>query len=443
MNQILLWTVVVLFAIIRPNSEVLAQDKDSTGIQSAAAKDLANTIQKNSTLDTIKARALKLLRGFSAGTSYNEIWIRDFNTFIEGSLKVHSKEDVKKMLLMFFRIQGSDGNIVDGVVDTSKAKVGYDYRYSALLPGWAAHKNTVETDQESSLIQAVKKYITATGDSSILTEKIGGFTVLDRMERALGFVRRQRWSNKFGLVTGATTIDWGDVQPEKGWGVSINAKTKWAIDIYDNAMFEIAVKDLITMEPAGFKSLADWPSLAASIRAHVRMHLWMAARSKYLPHIYLEGSPFSKAFDENSILYGGGSICAIMAGFNTRSEVKEINAQLRAANRQCPHATVGMTVYPPYALEEFPNMKPYFYQNAGDWTWFGARITGALLQYGYAREAYADLLPMVDRALRSGGFYEWYDVQTGLPKGSGDFRGEAGVLYTAITQMQAWAANHK
>ncbi len=34
-----------------------------------------------------------------------------------------------------------------------------------LEPRYAGHKNTVETDQESSLIQAVYKYIQITGDS--------------------------------------------------------------------------------------------------------------------------------------------------------------------------------------------------------------------------------------------------------------------------------------
>src|SRR5476651_1719555 len=123
---------------------------------------LAKSILSDQRLDTIQARALKLLSGFSAGTSYNEVWIRDFNTFIKGSLKVHPKEEVKANLLMFFKIQGEDGNIVDGVVDSAKANVGYKYRYSPLLRGWAAHKNTVETDQESSLVQAVKKYIDVT-----------------------------------------------------------------------------------------------------------------------------------------------------------------------------------------------------------------------------------------------------------------------------------------
>ncbi|MBB6127947.1 glucosidase family protein [Mucilaginibacter lappiensis] len=404
---------------------------------------LAGSILADSRLDTIQARGLKLLSGFSAGTSYNEVWIRDFNTFIKGSLKVHPKEKVKEMLLMFFKIQGDDGNIVDGVVDSARAGVGYQYRYSKLLPGWAAHKNTVETDQESSLIQAVKKYIDVTGDRSILFEVIGAKTVLQRIEDAFAYIQKDRWSAKYGLVTGATTIDWGDVQPETGWGVAINDKTKWAIDIYDNAMYVIAIHDFMAMKPQGYQTKQNWTTIANTIKTNVRKHLWMTSAQKYRPHIYMNGSPFSKDFNEDEILYSGGSICAILAGFNTPAEVKEINKQLLAAAAKDKYATIGKTVYPAYPAAQFPNMHPYIYQNAGDWTWFGGRMIAALIANGQAKEAYQELIPMVDRAIAHKGFYEWYDVQTGAPKGSGDFRGEAGVLFDAITVLKQWAIKNK
>src|SRR3954469_18997469 len=104
---------------------------------------LAKTILADQRLDSIQTRALRLLTGFAAGTSYGEVWIRDFNTFIKGSLAVQSKEKVKDMLLLFFKMQGNTGDIVDGVIDSTKANVGYEYRYSPLAAGWAAHKNTV------------------------------------------------------------------------------------------------------------------------------------------------------------------------------------------------------------------------------------------------------------------------------------------------------------
>jgi hypothetical protein len=329
------------------------------------------------------------------------------------------------------------------LVDVAKARERYKYRFSPLLPEWAAYKNTVETDQESSLIQAVKKYIDITGDYSILNEEIAGKTIVKRMEDALSYILTERWSAQYGLVKGATTIDWGDVQPETGWGVAINQQTKWAIDIYDNAMFAMAVHDFIAMKPKEFKATKDWAAVSKQIKLNARKYLWMPAKQKYIPHIYLDGSPFSKDFTEQDILYSGGSICAIMAGFNTTDEVKEINRQMRGAAAKEEFATIGITVYPPYPEKEFPNMRPYFYQNAGDWTWFGGRIVAALLPYNMANDAYEDLKPMIKRTDANKGFYEWYNVQTGAPKGSADFRGEAGVLYDAITLLKAWAADQQ
>ncbi|WP_089904304.1 glucosidase family protein [Chitinophaga arvensicola] len=406
-------------------------------------KNLAATILADSRLDTVQARALRLLTDFTAGTSYGEVWIRDFNTFINGSLQVLPHAQVKEMLLLFFRMQAADGNIPDGVIPRAKANGGYQYRYSDLAPEWAAHKNTVETDQETSLIQAIKKYVTATGDQAFLFLVINDKTILQRIEASMEYLLKERWSEKYGLITGATTIDWGDVQPETGWGVAINDKTKWAIDIYDNAMFVIAIQDFLAMQPPGYKAQRDWRAVAAGIRKNVRKYLWDTKAQKYIPHLYLDGSPFSPSFNEKEILYTGGSACAILAGFHTASEIAAINRQMTQAAAKEKFATIGITVYPPYPAQEFPNMHPYVYQNAGDWTWFGGRMIQALIINGFIQEAVAELKPMTDRVIAHNGFFEWYDVQTGTPKGSGNFRGEAGVLSDAITLLKKWAINQQ
>ncbi len=42
---------------------------------------------------------------------------------------------------------------------------------------------------------------------------------------------------------------------------------------------------------------------------------------------------------------------------------------------------------------------------------------------------------MIERVRINDGFYEWYTVNN-EPKGSGTFRGSAGVLYEAITMLE-------
>ena len=245
------------------------------------------------------------------------------------------------------------------------------------------------------------------------------------------------------MIKGATTIDWGDVQPETGWGVAINEKTKWAVDIYDNAMFVIAIQDFLAMKPAGYKTAKNWEQVAAGIRENVRKYLWDGSAQKYIPHLYLDGSPFSARFNEKEILYTGGSACAVLAGFHTKKEIAAINRQMTAAASKEKFATIGITVYPPYPAKEFPNMHPYVYQNGGDWTWFGGRMIQALTENGFIQEAVDELVPMTRRVIANNGFFEWYDVQTGAPKGSGNFRGEAGVLFDAITLLKKWAINQQ
>ena len=65
---------------------------------------LAQQILQDRRLDRVETMALQLLKGFNAGTSYGEIWIRDFNTFIKGSLSVHPPDEVKERVRRILQI---------------------------------------------------------------------------------------------------------------------------------------------------------------------------------------------------------------------------------------------------------------------------------------------------------------------------------------------------
>ena len=403
--------------------------------------ELTEKIKKDLYFPYVKAKALEVMKaGFNAGDGYREVWIRDYNTFIELAARVNSKEMLKENLLVFFRMQGDDGNILDGFTPIEKIGKGeYDFYYSKLEPRYAGHKNTVETDQESSLIQAVYKYIRLTGDTTILVEKIGDKKVGDRLEWAADFLMSHRFNRQYGLIIGATTADWGDVQPEHGWGVTLDANTHPAIDIYDNAMFIIALNNLMEILP---QTKGKWESIRNNIAQNSRKYLWDKEHQKFIPHIYLEkGSPFPKEFDENGIYYFGGTTIAIEAGLLTRPEIKASLDEMVRRVKLAGAGSIGLTLYPPYPNGFFANkiMNPeYSYQNGGDWTWFGGRMIQQLIKNGFVAEAYEQVLPMVKRVKDNNGFYEWYSVDN-KPRGSGTFRGEAGVLYTAILMFEEWA----
>jgi glycogen debranching enzyme len=407
----------------------------------SSKKQLAKTIMEDARLDSALVLACQTVKGgFDAGTIYPEVWIRDMATYIELSLEVQPAEDVKKALLRFFAFQGDDGNIPDGYVRHDKVKdPRYKYRFSDLEPDFRAHKNTVITDQESSLILAIAYYINITGDKSILDEKVGGETVLSRCTRALQYVLNDRFSEKYGLITGATTIDWGDFQPEHEWGTFVNEDTHWSISGYNNAWYAIAVRKFLKWLPNDGALHKEWMQNLKDLKAHFRQYLWDG--NKIIPHIYLADSPFPESFDENKIYFHGGTCAAIMAGFLTEKEVVASFRQMIKDKEASGAMSVGITIYPPYPEGYFknPDARPFCYINGGDWTWWGGRIIQAMVDCNQPQMAYNELLPIVKRSIADQGYYEWYSPKTHKPYGTAQMRGAAGVTGIAIEKLREWA----
>ena len=403
---------------------------------------LAKRILADERLGDVLARSRAILAtGFNAGDGYGEVWIRDFATFIELSCEVYPKEKIKERLLLFFAFQGEDGNIIDGYIPKEKANVSYQYIQAASQPDYLGHKNTVETDQESSLIHGVSLYIEKTGDRSILTEVVDGKTVADRLEWAMEFLMTHRFAAEYGLLWGATTADWGDVQPEHEWGVVLDESSHRAIDIYDNALFIVAINDYLATVKPDADTVGQWAAIRDALKLNVRKHLWDTQRKKFIPHVYLEGSPFSEDLDEAEIYYHGGTAIAIQADLLSKDEVAHALERMVQNVKDSGAGSIGLTLYPTYPKGAFKNpgmAQPYSYQNGGDWTWFGGRMIQELVRYDLVEEAYRELGPMLDRVIKYDGFYEWYTVRN-RPKGSGTFRGSAGVLGKAILMLQGWA----
>ncbi|SMG14026.1 GH36-type glycosyl hydrolase domain-containing protein [Sphingobacterium psychroaquaticum] len=429
-----LWTALAVATI---SSAVQGQARMSDTLQ--------QSIRSSSKLTQVTQMAEKLVQsGFTAGDGYGEVWIRDLNSFVELSTKVNGQERTREALLMFFKFQQPDGNIPDGYIPAARAGAGYVYQTSPYEPDYRSHKNTVETDQETSLIQAVHKYIQATGDRAFLHIKVGDRTVADRMHDALQYLLDDRFNAKYGLLWGATTVDWGDVQPEHEWGVALDSSSHPAIDIYDNAMFVIAINNYLDLIDDRSRQVY-WTKVGHDITKNTRKYLWDKKRQKYRPHIYLDkGSPFPNTFDEEEIYYHGGTFTAIEAGFLTKKEIREAYLRMQDNVKKSGAPSIGLTVYPPYPNGTFENkgLGEYSYQNGGDWTWFGGRMVQQLIRVGMYEEAYEALAPMVDLVLDHKGFYEWW-TRDGKPAGSASFRGAAGVLWKSIEMLHEQADSNK
>ena len=423
--------------------EARAQMNSASDLARLGNAQLAGRIRSDQTLSQVHRMAQDLLRnGLNAGSGYPSVWIRDMNTFIEVALEVNPPQRFRDALLTFCRLQGDDGNIVDGYYGPAEPVKGASD--SSSISGLKPYKNTVETDQESSLVQAVYKYITVTHDESIVAERVAGVAVSERLARAMRFVLTQRFDPKHGLVWGGTTIDWGDIQPGSPIGSWLDANTHRALSIYDNAMLVIALNDYLKLPGVSAPESRHWKTVRDELKHNIRKYLWDSKNRKFIPHVYLNGSPFPKDFDENAIYYHGGTAVAIEAGLLSHGEVLHAIERMDEDVRLSGAPSIGLTVYPPYPKGYFENpavTNPYTYQNAGDWSWFGGRMIQQLVVQGYVMEAYRDLQPMVDRVVRTGGFNEWWS-RDNQPSGSGDFRGSAGVLGKAIELLQSWAKQH-
>ncbi|NND79349.1 MAG: hypothetical protein HKN53_05580 [Maribacter sp.] len=407
--------------------------------------ELSDIILKDKRLDSVFKMAKNTLNAkngqFKAGSNYPETWIRDFATFVEVALEVNSKEVIKERLLLFFDFQGQDGNIVDGYTEID-TEAGYDYIYSETAPAYKAHKNTVETDQESSLILGISRYIKATGDKQILDEVKNGKTVLERCEMALNFLKENMYSEEYNLLFGATTVDWTDVQPESPWGVFITEDTHWCIDVYDNAIYVLAINKFLEWIKDDETKYKLWETEKELITVNVRKHLWDDQRQKFIPHRYLEDSPFS-GFDEDEIYYLGGTVYGILAGFLTESEIEISYRKILAIKELTGSRTIGVINYPPYPKGSFinPGVDPYIYVNTADWTWWGGRTIEAMIKTGHLDLAYQEIAPFLDRVIKNDGFYEWYSVKDHQPHGSNTFLGAAGALGKAIKLMKQEATS--
>lgn len=406
---------------------------------------LAETILNDTTFHQVDSMARSIIRqGFNAGSGYSQIWARDMNTFIEVACEETNQTDIRNAILLFFALQQPNDEMIDGYV-LKPDFTWYDNHpyYADAAPDHVGFKNTVETDQESSLIQIVGKYIRKTGDTSILREDVAGRTVLERMDDMVDYLMRERYSEQYGLLFGAMTADWGDVQPNDDFGCDMNELSSRAIDVYDNAMFLIALDYLQEMTD-DTSLLKKWKGIREQIAQNVRKHLWDAERKKFIPHLYIDPSPIPAGFDENQIHYHGGTAIAIEAGLLSKEEIAVVNAQMLENVRLSGMPSIGLTLYPtcPEGFFRGGMSKPYVYQNGGDWTWFGGRMIQQLVANGFVEEAYAEIRPMIDRVIKNRGFFEWYGMG-GVPSGSGNFKGSAGVLAKAIEMMNDWAEEKK
>jgi len=358
--------------------------------------------------------------GFAAGSAYPQIWLRDASTIIPASRFLYETPFLRSWIEEHLAFQRADGSLEDWIDSRGKAD-----------------KNTTETDQETSAVRAAAAVTKLIGPDW-LAKNIRGETVLARLTKALDFVLLNRFDKGHGLITGAHTADWGDVDmnaPDQR-AIYVDGATHWTCDIYDQSQFHAAALDLAWMLDAGGQGskAGSWREKAELIRKNADRWLWQEDKGFYRVHIHLDA--LKHAFDEDAMFPMGGNAEAVISGLASEDKSRRIFESALARQKQYSISTVSGALLPPYPMGTFKHPmvdQPYEYQNGGQWDWFGGKLVAAMFERGFSRPAREKLLEIAEKADANIVLYEW-DSPAGKGQGSAFYSGSAGSLGLALIE---------
>jgi len=358
------------------------------------------------------------IRGFMAGAGYPQVWLRDAATIIPASRFYYPDAFLVSWLEEHLAFQKPDGGLEDWIDALGRSD-----------------KNTVETDQEASAVHSGYQVFLLKG-TDWLKKKVEDETIIDRLEKAIEFLFQNRYDRKRGLITGAHTADWGDVDPEDADqnAIYVDEKTRWTADIYDQSMAYEACRELAAMFSAlGTAEKTDlWLRRASALGEAADRYLWQEGKGFFRVHLHLD--PFPHDFNEDGMFAMGGNAQAIISGLAGPGKAGRIILAALARQDEFRVSSISGALLPPYPAGFFkhPAMdEPYEYQNGGQWDWFGGRLILAMFENGFSAKAREKLIEIVQKDIRNGGLFEW-DTKDGAGRGSDDYAGSAGSLARAL-----------
>jgi hypothetical protein len=356
--------------------------------------------------------------GFAAGTSYPQIWLRDAATIIPASRLFYPAPYLVSWIEEHLAFQRPDGSLEDWIDASGKAD-----------------KNTTETDQEASAVLGAAQAVRILG-LEWPGKNIRGVSILERLDRALRFVLSARFDKTQGLVTGAHTADWGDVDMEDADQKAIytDAKTNWTVDIYDQAIVYGAGRALAELwDGRGAPDkVRFWRDASEKLRENADRILWQEDRGYYRVHVHL--GDLKHDFNEDAMFPMGGNAEAILGGLASPEKARRIIDTALARQAEFKMPTLSAVLLPPYPKGVFKHPavdEPFEYQNGGLWDWFGAKLVYAMFENGFSDVAREKLLEIARKNIANKGLYEW-DAPDGSGRGSPSYAGSAGSLAKAL-----------
>jgi len=372
------------------------------------------------------------LTALTAGATYPQSWIRDCATGVAAAYLALGNSAARDCIVLQLLHQADDGSVNDWVDGDGKAD-----------------KNTVESDQESSLVIAAGQYIAISADTAFLRSRINGVTVLDRLGRALDYVWTLRRDAETGLVLSGHTIDWGDVSIEASGrkALYLGPQSPRVVGVYTNAMYAIAIRDYLRLRAIHGADRqhrdARWTNRLHLLRSNMSKYLWNETKGYFVMHRHI--TPLNLPTDESAMFALGGNAVAIEAGVATTEQADRIVGNALRLQSQYHAATISGVLYPPFAEGVYPHpllRKPFQYQNGGLWDWFGLRLVRAMFGTDHAAAACTALAQIAAKVARNKTFSEWDDLD-GRAEGSPDYLGAAGQYVAAVRELNSYVARER
>jgi hypothetical protein len=378
--------------------------------------------------------------GFGAGDIYPQIWLRDSATLVPLTRYHYPREYLTRWLEEHLAHQQRSGALYDWVAAGEPSDFPYAPHAEEVFRSGdvvlCADKNTSEADQESSAVLAAARVFDVLGDPGWLRQEVVGEPLIDRLDQALSFVRRERFDPQRGLLVNALTADWGDVSPAYGdqRAIYLDETTPRVLGLYTNALYLTACRALSLLQAAAGASerAASWRSEAEREREAIDRTLWQSGRGYYRIHLPIEPSGVPPA-DADRLAVGGHAV-ALLAGLPSPERALRLLEVVEQRHRRAGLPILSGTLLPPYPEGFFQHpilREPWTYQNGGQWDWFAGRLLLSMFEGGRAETAREQLVLIARRVRDSGGLYEWY-TREGEGRGSPRYAGSAGALGRAV-----------
>ncbi len=380
----------------------------------------------------------EVIHGFRPGKAYPEMYIRDIAWGMETAQYYYPDAYLREPIEAYLRRQYTantrslDGDF--GVVAGAGAIGGI------ITPQGRNNKQTITTDEETSLIHAAYLYYNMTYNTDWLQSDINGRSIIERLNLAADWLYSHRLDPERQLLWRGHTTDWGDVKFEKGPGYTDYnpAQDHLTVSIYDQALAYIALIELAKMNAAaGDIARADaWQNKAETLKAQTNAQLWQVDKGFYLTHTHV--TPLEHSFEESRMVSISNALAAY-AGLTGFQQNEAIFHSLEEARLAVGAKKPGLSIYPYYPNQwpdlffDYLGMGYGNYQNGGVWDWWGGVQIKAEFLNGFSKEGQRHLLQVANEWQKHpGNIIEWQSTTDSRHEGSHYYSAAAGTMGSAI-----------